>query len=66
MTVIPLVGWPPSGSASGALVVYDATHMRTDVPFADVLRLPARRVKAGTSRLPQPRVSFEFDDNEAG
>ncbi|BAX62044.1 hypothetical protein BSFP_049110 [Burkholderia stabilis] len=46
--------------------MYDATHMRTDFPCADVPRLTARRIKAGTSWLPRPRVSFEFDDNEAG
>jgi len=46
--------------------VYDATQMRTGFPFADVLRLTARRIKAGTPWLPQPRVPFEFDDNEAG
>ncbi|MGC3024859.1 hypothetical protein ACPUER_06830 [Burkholderia sp. DN3021] len=49
-----------------ATVVYDATHLRTDFPFADVRRLTARRIKAGTSWLPRPRVPFEFDDNEAG
>ncbi|AKM39466.1 hypothetical protein WR30_22645 [Burkholderia contaminans FFH2055] len=60
------MGWPPSGSVSGAIVVYDATHARTDAPFVDVPRLPAGRVKAGTSWLAQSRVPFEFDDNEAG
>ncbi len=56
----------PSGSASGATVVYDATHMRTEFPLADVPRPTAGRFKAGMWRLPQPRIPFEFDDNEAG
>jgi hypothetical protein len=46
--------------------VYDAAHMRTVFPFADVPRLTAGRFKAGMSRLPQPCIPFEFDDNEAG
>ncbi|WP_158361693.1 MULTISPECIES: hypothetical protein [Burkholderia cepacia complex] len=46
--------------------MYDATHMRTDFPFADVPRLTARRIKAGTSWLLRLRVPFQFDDNEAG
>ncbi|MCW3735417.1 hypothetical protein [Burkholderia cenocepacia] len=46
--------------------MYDATHMRTEFPFADVPRLTAGRFKAGMLWLPQPRIPFEFDDNEAG
>ena len=46
--------------------MYDATHMRTECPFAGVPRLTAGRFKAGMSWLPQPRIPFEFDDNEAG
>ncbi|HHL4082904.1 MULTISPECIES: hypothetical protein [Burkholderia] len=40
--------------------------MRKEFPFAGVPRLTADRFKAGMSWLPQPRIPFEFDDNEAG